>query len=79
MYLPRQTIIFFNFMVSAVGVLGIKVKIMLPHDTKGILGPKTPLPDCINVAEPKEEPVCLRVALGLKTISNVQVSRFLKV
>uniref|UniRef100_A0A5S6QIG8 40S ribosomal protein S3 n=1 Tax=Trichuris muris TaxID=70415 RepID=A0A5S6QIG8_TRIMR len=38
------------------GVLGIKVKIMLPHDPKGALGPKKPLPDSIRVFEPKEEP-----------------------
>jgi len=39
------------------GVLGIKVKIMLPNDPTGAMGPKTPLPDNIKVLEPKvEEP-----------------------
>lgn len=38
------------------GVLGIKVKIMLPHDPQGKLGPKEPLPDNIVVLEPKPEP-----------------------
>uniref|UniRef100_A0A914C8L0 40S ribosomal protein S3 n=1 Tax=Acrobeloides nanus TaxID=290746 RepID=A0A914C8L0_9BILA len=38
------------------GVLGIKVKIMLPHDPKGLIGPKTPLPDLINIKEPRDEP-----------------------
>jgi len=37
------------------GMLGIKVKIMLPHDQKGQLGPKQPLPDHISVVEPKDE------------------------
>lgn len=37
------------------GVLGIKVKIMLPHDPTGKTGPQKPLPDVINVLEPKEE------------------------
>lgn len=37
------------------GVLGIKVKIMLPHDSTGKTGPKKPLPDSISIAEPKEE------------------------
>lgn len=37
------------------GVLGIKVKIMLPHDPTGKSGPKKPLPDQVSVVEPKEE------------------------
>ena len=37
------------------GVLGIKVKIMLPHDPSGKTGPKTPLPDHVSIVEPKEE------------------------
>ena len=37
------------------GVLGLKVKIMLPHDPKGLLGPKNPLPDVVTILEPKEE------------------------
>jgi len=39
------------------GVLGIKVKIMLPHDPKGLMGPKKPLPDHIQIQEPKDEPL----------------------
>lgn len=38
-----------------IGVLGIKVKIMLPHDPTGKMGPKKPLPDQVSVVEPKEE------------------------
>lgn len=37
------------------GVLGIKVKIMLPHDPTGKTGPQKPLPDTVTVLEPKEE------------------------
>eukprot|EP00922_Rhytidocystis_sp_ex-Travisia-forbesii_P070632 GHVS01105481.1.p1 GENE.GHVS01105481.1~~GHVS01105481.1.p1 ORF type:complete len:236 (+),score=22.39 GHVS01105481.1:115-822(+) len=37
------------------GVLGIKVKIMLPHDPEGKLGPSTPLPDFVTVFDPKPE------------------------
>jgi small subunit ribosomal protein S3e len=37
------------------GVLGIKVKIMLPHDPKGVVGPRNPLPDHIHIVEPKDE------------------------
>ena len=37
------------------GVLGLKVKIMLPHDPTGALGPKKPLPDVVTILEPKEE------------------------
>jgi len=37
------------------GVLGIKVKIMLPHDPKGLNGPKHPLPDQVTVMEPEEK------------------------
>jgi len=37
------------------GVLGIKVKIMLEHDTSGRTGPRLPLPDHVAILEPKEE------------------------
>merc|ERR1740128_461527 len=37
------------------GVLGIKVKIMLNWDPTGKIGPKNPLPDNIQIVEPKEE------------------------
>merc|ERR1711974_39293 len=36
------------------GVLGIKVKIMLPWDPQGKCGPKKPLPDHVSIVEPKE-------------------------
>jgi len=37
------------------GVLGIKVKIMLPFDEAGKVGPKKRLPDHVTVLEPKDE------------------------
>merc|ERR1711997_681825 len=37
------------------GVLGIKVKIMLPWDPQGKIGPRKPLPDHVNIVEPKDE------------------------
>lgn len=36
------------------GVLGVKVKIMLPHDPTGKLGPKTPLADHVVILDVKE-------------------------
>lgn len=33
----------------------VQVKIMLPHDPTGKQGPKIPLPDHIQVCEPKDE------------------------
>ncbi|XP_053313873.1 40S ribosomal protein S3-B-like [Spea bombifrons] len=40
---------------NVAGVLGIKVKIMLPWDPSGKIGPKKPLPDHVSIVEPKEE------------------------
>nr|AGH70186.1 40S ribosomal protein S3 [Placozoa sp. H4] len=37
------------------GVLGIKVKIMLPTDPTGKSGPKKPLPDYVSISEPKSD------------------------
>ncbi|XP_043851836.1 LOW QUALITY PROTEIN: 40S ribosomal protein S3-like [Dromiciops gliroides] len=37
------------------GVLGIKVKIMLPWDPSGKIGPKKLLPDHVSIVEPKDE------------------------
>lgn len=41
--------------MSFVGVLGIKVKIMLPWDPNNKNGPKRPLPDNVSILEPKDE------------------------
>jgi len=38
------------------GVLGIKVKIMLPWDPSGKIGPKRPLPDHVSILDPKDQP-----------------------
>ncbi|KAK6028716.1 ribosomal protein S3 [Ostertagia ostertagi] len=37
------------------GVIGIKVKIMLPHDPRGQMGPKNALPDQVQILEPQPE------------------------
>jgi len=37
------------------GVLGVKVSIMLPHDTTGKSGPKEALADVVTIIEPKAE------------------------
>jgi len=37
------------------GILGIKVRIMLPHDPAGKMGPSTPLSDVVVIREPKSE------------------------
>uniref|UniRef100_A0A4X2KKM1 KH type-2 domain-containing protein n=1 Tax=Vombatus ursinus TaxID=29139 RepID=A0A4X2KKM1_VOMUR len=37
------------------GVLGIKVKIMLPRDPSGKIGPKKPLPDHVSIVELEDE------------------------
>ena len=37
------------------GVLGIRVKIMLPWDPNNKNGPKRPLPDNVSILEPKED------------------------
>jgi len=37
------------------GILGIKVRIMLPHDPEGKTGPTTNLSDVITIREPKSE------------------------
>ena len=49
------------------GVLGIRLKIMLPHDPEGKNGPKTPFPDnvsqnilCVVRRRTPENPVCRR-------------------
>merc|ERR1711879_1105674 len=37
------------------GVLGVKVKILKPHDETGMNGPKLLYPDIVTILEPKEE------------------------
>lgn len=37
------------------GVIGLQVKIMLPHDVTGRMGVVTPLPDKIIIREPKHD------------------------
>merc|ERR1712051_976622 len=37
------------------GVLGVRVKILKPHDETGLNGPKTQYPDIVTILEPKED------------------------
>merc|ERR1712036_120412 len=37
------------------GVIGVKVKILKPHDETGLNGPKLQYPDIVTIMEPKEE------------------------
>uniref|UniRef100_A0A0D3BT13 Small ribosomal subunit protein uS3 C-terminal domain-containing protein n=1 Tax=Brassica oleracea var. oleracea TaxID=109376 RepID=A0A0D3BT13_BRAOL len=50
---------------DSASVLGIKVKAMLDWDPKGVLGPKTPLPDVVIIHAPKEEDVSSAPAQGV--------------
>merc|ERR1712093_186284 len=46
------------------GVVGVKVSIMLPHDPQGKAGPKKPMPDKVEVFEPKEDVVLAQPVKG---------------
>jgi len=48
------------------GVLGIKVKIMLPHDPTGKAGCPTPYSDVITVSDPKPDPIAVQTAAASK-------------
>jgi len=48
------------------GVLGIKVKIMLPHDPTGKNGCPTPYSDVITVFDPKPDPIPVQTAAANK-------------
>merc|ERR1719152_890671 len=37
------------------GMIGIHVKILLPHDPTGKNGPKKPMPDAVTILEPKDD------------------------
>uniref|UniRef100_A0A667XNJ9 Ribosomal protein S3 n=1 Tax=Myripristis murdjan TaxID=586833 RepID=A0A667XNJ9_9TELE len=52
---PEGSVELYAEKVATRGVLGIKVKIMLPWDPSGKMGPKKPLPDHVSIVEPKEE------------------------
>ena len=73
------------FVYSYAGVLGIKVKIMLPHDPTGKSGPKKPLPDNVSTATPHTEShspdthvaTHTTVCLPHNTLSMFMASRYL--
>uniref|UniRef100_A0A669CAW0 Ribosomal protein S3 n=7 Tax=Euteleostomi TaxID=117571 RepID=A0A669CAW0_ORENI len=52
---PEGSVEVGNQKIRLISVLGIKVKIMLPWDPSGKIGPKKPLPDHVSIVEPKEE------------------------
>lgn len=37
------------------GIMGVRVRIMLPHDPEGRTGPKTRLSDVVDILQPKED------------------------
>merc|ERR1712100_47747 len=51
----ENTVEMFAERVMNQGVLGVRLKIMLPHDPEGKNGPKTPLPDTVTIMDPKED------------------------
>jgi hypothetical protein len=50
--------------LSSAGVLGVRLKIMLPHDPEGKSGPKNPLPDTVTIMDPKEDKPPVQAAKG---------------
>ena len=42
-------------MTRFINDISFQVKIMLPWDPQGKIGPKKPLPDHVSIVEPKEE------------------------
>ena len=44
-----------NGKINLINVASFQVKIMLPWDPQGKIGPKKPLPDHVSIVEPKEE------------------------
>lgn len=53
------------------GIMGVKVKIMLPHDPTGRQGVKFPLPDNVTIHDPKEED---NVEEEIRTGANVEAA-----
>ena len=59
-HIPQEIVILGYLGVSANWILFlsfsfVQVKIMLPWDPAGKMGPKRPLPDHVQIVEPKEE------------------------
>ncbi|CAD7672684.1 unnamed protein product [Nyctereutes procyonoides] len=53
--------------VNYYGVLSIKMKIMLPWDPSGKIGPQKPLPDRVSIMEPKDGILSTTPILGQKS------------
>merc|ERR1711985_115726 len=67
-----------NFIDSAVrhvllrqGVLGIKVNIMLPYDPTGKSGPKTPMPDKVDILEPPKDDVIVQPSKDVAPVAGM--------
>jgi len=57
------------------GVLGIKVKIMLESDPTGKQGPKKPLPDVVNIQDPKDEvPITAPVSEDFQKLTETRIA-----
>jgi len=55
------------------GVIGIKVKIMLPHDPSGLEGIKQDLPDAVKIEDPdKEDPLAMYDSMAMQGHSMAQ-------
>jgi len=52
------------------GIMGIQVKIMLPWDPTGKMGPKDPLPDVVRVKEPKLDQILDKTPSQTQSISQ---------
>ena len=50
------------------GIMGIRVRIMLPYDPTGVNGVKTPLSDVVQILAPKDETSVLPVPAIAKMV-----------
>merc|ERR1712072_1182144 len=53
------------------GVLGIKVNIMLPFDPQGKTGPKTPMPDKVDILEPPKDDVIVQPVKDVAPVAGM--------
>lgn len=59
------------------GVLGIRLKIMLPHDPEGKNGPKTPLPDTVTILGTTPPLLALGFSLASRSLFSFFLSQLL--
>merc|ERR1711907_5657 len=53
------------------GVLGIKVNIMFPFDPQGKTGPKTPMPDKVDILEPPKDDVIVQPVKDVAPVAGM--------